>query len=173
MRRFRTPGLRPGGLPTVKDLQTSALQAKRQRNGNEAEKLVEGRLIARGFALVEKVEVPFRVGKDGKMSARRKVSGDFRAVEKGTGRSLLVEVKHHAERLSYGAFRPHQLVALEEHYQAGGISEVAWADRGQIHFIPWENLHRMGFGPGKSIHYDGTQITLYVPSRTSKKKATP
>lgn len=129
---------------------------------------MEARLKGRGFALVEKVEVPFRINKTtGQMSARKKVSGDFRAVGPG-GRSVLVEVKHHEERLAYGAFRPHQLEALEEHHRVGGISEVAWVDRGQVHFIDWETLRNLGFGPGKSIHFNGVQIALYTPTRNRK-----
>ena len=175
MRAFRVPGFRPGGvLPTVESVRKSALQAKRQRNGAKAEELVEAQLNGRGFALVEKVEVPFRPGADGKMTARRKVSGDFRAVGPG-GRSVLVEVKHHEERLSHGAFRPHQLEALEEHHRAGGISEVAWVDRGQVHFIDWEHLRNLGFGPGRSIHFNGAHVALYTSTRSKRttSKVTP
>ena len=149
---------------------TSALQAKRQRNGAKAEELVEARLKARGFVLVEKVEVPFRLTAGGGISARRKVSGDFRAVVPGSGRSVLVEVKHHAERLAYGAFRPHQLTALEDHHRAGGISEVAWVDRGLVHFIDWETLRNLGFESGRSIYHNGAQIALYTTSRTKRAK---
>lgn len=178
MRRFRVPGFRPGGVPSSVDaVRTSILQAKRQRNGAKAEELVEARLKARGFVLVEKVEVPFRINKaTGQMSARKKVSGDFRAVGPG-GLSVLIEVKHHEERLSHGAFREHQLTALEEHHRAGGISEVAWVDRGLVHFIPWHELKAMGFGPRTSIHFNGARIALYTPTRgkrgTSSSKAAP
>ena len=154
----------------------SASQKQRQRNGALAEELVQRDLIRRGFRLVEKVEVPFRVNKrTGGVSARRKVSGDFRAVEPGTGRSLLVEVKHHAERLPYAAFRPHQLVALEEHASAGGISEVAWVDGVFVAFpilrmIAWADLKRIGFGPGKSIAWIDGKAEIYRPKRTPKTK---
>ena len=154
----------------------SASQKQRQRNGALAEELVQRDLIRRGFRLVEKVEVPFRVNKrTGSISARRKVSGDFRAVEPGTGRSLLVEVKHHAERLPYAAFRPHQLVALEEHASAGGISEVAWVDGVFVAFpilrmIAWADLKRIGFGPGSSLEWfdGGPIIHRIIRSRKTK-----
>lgn len=164
MRRFHSI---PTPQPHVSAL-TSALQARRQRNGANAEALVERELIARGFRLVEKVEVPFRASADGKLSARRKVSGDFRGVQPGSGKSLLVEVKRHDERLAWGAFRPHQITALDDHRAAKGITEVAWVDRGIVHFIDWETLRNLGFGPGKSIHHNGARIALYTP--TSRKK---
>lgn len=157
----------------------SASQKQRQRNGALAEELVQRDLIRRGFRLVEKVEVPFRVNKrTGSISARRKVSGDFRAVEPGTGRSLLVEVKHHAERLPYAAFRPHQLVALEEHASAGGISEVAWVDSSipafctlhALRVIAWADLKRIGFASGKSIEWIDGKAEIYRPTRTPKTK---
>lgn len=154
----------------------SASQKQRQRNGALAEELVQRDLIRRGFRLVEKVEVPFRVNKrTGGISARRKVSGDFRAVEPGTGRSLLVEVKHHADRLPYAAFRPHQLIALEEHANAGGISEVAWVDGTFVAFpilrmIAWEDLKRISFGPGKSIAWVDGEAAIYRPTRAHKTK---
>lgn len=178
MRGFRASGFRPGGVPkSIEEIRVSSLQAKRQRNGAKAEELVEAQLKARGFVLVEKVEVPFRINKaTGQMSARKKVSGDFRAVERGTGRSVLIEVKHHEERLAYGAFRPHQLEALDEHHHAGGISEVAWVDRGLVHFIDWETLRNLGFEKGRSIHHNGAQIALYTTNRaksTSSRKTTP
>ena len=144
----------------------SALQAKRQRNGALAEELVYRDLIRRGFCLVEKVEVPFRVNKrTGGVSARRKVSGDFRAVDPRDGRSVLVEVKHHAETLPYSAFRPHQLVALEEHASAGGVSEVAWVDSTfaafpRLHTISWTALKALGFGPKKSVEWADGKIRI-------------
>lgn len=155
----------------------SASQKQRQRNGALAEELVQRDLIRRGFRLVEKVEVPFRVNKrTGGISARRKVSGDFRAVEPGTGRSLLVEVKHHAGRLPYAAFRPHQLAALDEHADAGGISEVAWVEDGPLaafpilHVIPWERLKALHFGPGESVTWIAGEIMIYGTTRTHKTK---
>ena len=151
-------------------------QKQRQRNGALAEDLVYRDLIRRGFRLVEKVEVPFRVNKrTGGVSARRKVSGDFRAVEPGAGRSLLVEVKNHAGHLPYAAFRPHQLVALDEHASAGGISEVAWVDSAFaafpiLHVIAWADLKRIGFAPGKSIEWVDGKPSIYRPARTPKTK---
>lgn len=146
-------------------------QRRRQRNGEVAEQLVEMALRRRGDRLVEKVEVPFRIDpRTGKQYAKRKVSGDFRGVralrvrlgpaigaEVDLGVSVLVEVKHHDERLSWSAFRPHQVLALDEHMVAGGITEVAWMSGGELRFIPWSRFREIGFGPGRSVVWrDGT-----------------
>jgi hypothetical protein len=147
-------------------------QKQRQANGQAAENLVELEMNRRGDLLVEKAEVPFRVDRrTGKMSARRKVSGDFRAVRPmltmsgKLGVSVLVEVKHCAEQLSWSAFRPHQILALDEHMVSGGITEVAWIDRGVLRFIPWSRFREIRFGPNKSVVWEGSTIALHVPKR--------
>lgn len=151
-------------------------QKTRQENGENAEQMVEQAMKRRGDRLVEKVEVPFRIDpRTGKQYAKRKVSGDFRAVRlvgwydrPSIGASVLVEVKHHEERLSYSAFRPHQIVALDEHLAAGGITEVAWVDRGQLRFIPWARFREIGFKERQSVVWTGTTIEIH----TRKQKET-
>jgi hypothetical protein len=161
----------------------SSQQKTRQRNGEDSERMVELAFQRRGDRLVEKVEVPFRINRaTGTQYAKRKVSGDFRAVRPyqirtgpaieaviNVGASVLVEVKHHEERLSWSAFRPHQIVALDEHMTAGGITEVAWIDRGDLRFIPWIRFREIGFGPERSVSWDGKTINLHIPCRPKKK----
>lgn len=171
-------------------------QRTRQANGEAAEALVELEMQRRGDRLVEKVEVPFRIDpRTGRQFAKRKVSGDFRAVRsieipnivgleistmtepKTFGVSVLVEVKHHDERLAWSAFRPHQILALDEHMLAGGITEVAWYDRGALRFIPWSRFRKIGFGDRKSVVWTGTTIEIHIPTRgpraTTTTKAPP
>ena len=156
-------------------------QKKRQANGERAEGLVELEMMRRGDRLVEKVEVPFRIDpRTGSQYAKRKVSGDFRAVRTvqafnggSFGVSVLVEVKHHDGRLSWSAFRPHQILSLDEHMIAGGITEVAWVDAGAVRFIPWSRFREIGFGPDKSVTWTGTTIEIHTRAKrtTTKTKA--
>lgn len=76
--------------------------------------------------------------------------GDFRAVEPGTGRSVLVAVKCRSGRLRWSDLRPHQRQALDEHYQLGGLSVLARVtERHGIWLLRWPVE---GFGPGRSPH---------------------
>lgn len=159
-------------------LRLSQFQAQRQRNGQEAEDKVAIALMRRGFRLVEKVEVPFGVTQDGRRYAKRKVSGDYRATEPGSGRSVLVESKAYDERLPWSALKPHQVRALDEHMTANGITEVAWTDRGSLRFIPWSLFRKIGFGDRKSVVWTGTTIAIHTSARgkrdttTQEKEAT-
>ena len=155
-----------------------ALQKERQRNGARAEEAVARALANRGFQMIEKIEVPWSVDRAGKRYARAKVSGDFRAVdplrvrlspgvEIDLGRSVLVEVKKHDMRLPWSAFRPHQIDALKRHRDLGGLSIVAWVDRGEILLIDWDVIEQKGFAPGNSILWVADEgVTV------SRKKAT-
>lgn len=172
--------------------QKSAQQKIRQQNGETSEKLVEMEMLRRGDRLVEKVEVPFRIDpRTGHQFAKRKVSGDFRAIRplavpcleepipgmaagwsENVGISVLVEVKHHDERLAWSAFRPHQVLALDEHMTAGGITEVAWIDRGVLRFIPWSRFRAIGFGDRMSVVWTGTTIEIHTPARGKRETTT-
>ena len=170
------------GADLVGQAKRKADQKNRQANGEAAEQMVEMEMRRRGDRLVEKVEVPFRIDRrTGNQYAKRKVSGDFRAVrpvdldlggELATfGISVLVEVKHHEGRLSWSAFRPHQIQALDEHMVAGGITEVAWFDGTALRFIPWSRFRDIGFGPDRSVVWTGQPIELHTPARG--KRANP
>ncbi len=172
---------------TVKDESVAGLmerarqkenQKRRQANGETTEQMVEMEMRRRGDRLVEKVEVPFRIDpRTGHQYAKRKVSGDFRAIcpcrrrtvpggeEFDLGVSVLVEVKHHEERLPWSAFRPHQILALDEHMMMHGITEVAWFDGVTLRFIRWERFREIGFGPGRSVVWTGQTIELHTPTR--------
>ena len=172
MKRFR-PKVREGASTEEISaaLRISVLQAQRQRNGQVAEDKVEISLLRRGFKIVEKVEVPFGVTEDGRRYAKRKVCGDYRAVEPGSGRSVLVESKAYDERLPWSALKPHQVKALDEHMIAGGITEVAWTDRGSLRFIPWSLFRKVGFGDRKSVVWTGTTIEIHTREKRDSNKA--
>lgn len=181
MNRFRRLKVSPDASHSeiMDALRLSQLQALRHDNGEQAEARVEKALIDRGFKLVEKVEVPFGVTAEGRLFAKRRVSGDYRAVEPGTGRSVLIESKAKSTKrqLKWSDFRKHQPEKLDEHLAAGGITEVAWTDQGRLRFIPWSLFQKIGFGPDRSVVWNGTTIELYNPTRgkraTTKAKATP
>jgi hypothetical protein len=67
--------------------------------------------------------------------------------------------------LAWSAFRPHQILALDEHMVAGGITEVAWIDRGSLRFIPWSRFRAIGFGDRKSVVWTGSTIEIHTPTR--------
>jgi hypothetical protein len=141
-------------------------QKARQASGARAEADVERALKLRGFRMVEKIEVPWRIDRrTGKSFALKKVSGDFRAVdplrvrisptvEVDLARSVLVEVKKHDGRLPWSAFRSHQIEALREHKSLGGLSIVAWVSHGELTLIDWEVIESKGYGPGSSIIWE-------------------
>lgn len=168
-------------MNALKVVLQSQHQKRRQRNGEATEKLVELEMLRRGDRLVEKSEVPFRISpRTGKQYAKRKVSGDFRAVrtlrirtgpatdaEIDLGVSVLVEVKRSPDRLSWSAFRPHQILALDEHMVACGITQVAWFDGAVLRFIDWARFREIKFGPGKSVVWRGSGIQIHIPRQSS------
>ena len=48
---------------------------------------------------------------------------------------------------------------------AQGITEVAWMDRGVLRLIPWERFRAIGYGPGKSVVWTGSDIAIHQPQR--------
>ena len=181
MKRFKTPS----GPVTAAKIRQSMLQAERQRNGERTESEVRSAMIARGDIMVEKTEVGFRLDRNGNRYPLRKVSGDFRAVRKtqftsgfceteAVGVSVMVEVKHHDERLPWGAFTrrdgSHQSEELNLHLDAGGITEVAWMDRGALRFIPWQRFREIGFRPGTSVVWTGKTIEIHNGAASAKTK---
>lgn len=152
----------------------SIQQRARQKSGESTEARVETLLRFRGYSMVEKINVSFGINRaTGKQFAKKKVSGDFRAIlckdiRVGAApdaviriaQSVLVECKHHAGSLPYSAFRPHQIEALSEHSRLGGISLVAWANGTALDMINWSDLEAIGFGPRKSAKFFGGELVI-------------
>lgn len=120
-----------------------------QRIGTRGECVVERHLRLTGFAMIERV-IPPSIVKNGRPIWLRRVSGDFRAVEPGTGRSVLVEVKARNDRLLHSDVRPHQHMALDFHHEAGGLSIIAWHNTatGAVYLLRWPVP---GFVPRSSV----------------------
>jgi hypothetical protein len=180
--RFRVPA---GKAVSVESIRQSIKQAERKRGGDEAEALVRADCKRRGFVLVEQVHTPFGVTKEGRRYAKEKVSGDIRAVqplrvrlsstvEIDLGISVLIEVKKRDHTLAWSDLShsdgTHQSTELDAHRSAGGITEVAWVDRGTLHSIPWHRFCEIGFGPRLSVTWTGNDITITKPARKATQK---
>lgn len=126
-----------------------------KRKGDAGEDVAEAWLRER-YEMVRKIHtewVPIR--KNGRVTGgypKRKVMADYAAIEPGTGRSVLVEVKRRQHlRLVHSDIKEHQREALTENAACGGISLLLWVRRGAVRCYDWAELLRDGFEPGKSI----------------------
>lgn len=123
-----------------------------QKVGKNAEEAVRLALQTAGYRMIERVATPWTVtfqgGRPKAAFPTSKVSGDFRAIEPGTGRSVLVEVKCRSGRLRWSDLRPHQRQTLDEHHRLGGISILAWVTEDEVRLLRWPVE---GFGPGRSL----------------------
>lgn len=125
-----------------------------QKTGEVVEGVVRSALAKR-FAHVQRIEtgwkVLFRSGRPIKAWPIASVAGDFRAVERGTGRSVLIEVKAvSADRLIFSRLEKHQVEALNKHAAAGGLSILATyhVPTGQLALREWPI---QGFQPRTSL----------------------
>lgn len=132
---------------------------KNRAVGETAEAFVEIKLREAGFMLIERVHTPWRILWKTLPGGRRvpdtawpekKVSGDFRAIEPRTGKSVLVESKCPAGNLLWSIIEPHQREALDTHAAAGGITYLAWVKNGEVRLIGWP-VH--GFMKGTSLKW--------------------
>lgn len=103
---------------------------KNYKQGEVAQDLFEIRLRSLGVLMVERIHTPWKIvrhpvtRKIVNAIQMEKVSGDFRGILPG-GRSVLVEVKS-CEHLVFSAFADHQVNALNEHRETGGLSLIGW-----------------------------------------------
>lgn len=113
--------------------------ATNQATGKHGEGLARDALTRLGLRRIERIEVGHRVIRDDQGTVIRvipieKVSGDFKAMMPG-GVYVHIEVKHREERLRFGDLKPHQVDALNEHTQLGGIGLVCWVSGDDEVFI--------------------------------------
>ena len=107
------------------------LQRRRVKSGAKAEEVAERALKSAGFVCIEKIETGWTVQwRDGRVVSafpKKKVCGDFWAVERGTGRAVRVEVKStQSETLSLSALGTHQQESLDNIVAAGGVGLLIW-----------------------------------------------
>lgn len=134
-----------------------------QERGQQAEDIARLQLQLLGVARLEKIEVGWRVlwvdGRIVKAFPLEKVSGDFKGMLPG-GTAVHVEVKSRSrsrsrvstERLRYSDVKPHQVEALNEHVELGGLGLLCWVTAaGECLVLSWPIP---GFRPRSSLSVD-------------------
>lgn len=120
-----------------------------RKAGEMAQEIVEEFMRDRGYQCIERIETGFGVIRRGRKLvgafAQRRVSGDIKAIAHG-GKAVHVEVKHRPRKadgrlvLQISDFEPHQLDALHNVTNAGGIAYVAWVvslHPAQLYWLRW------------------------------------
>ena len=137
---------------------------KRSRDiGAAGEQLTRFALQRAGLAEIERVHTPFRIhrnsaGKVENVSPMEKVSGDFRAIDPETGKSVLCEVKTRAgDRILWSDLEEHQVRALDAHAKHGAIALLSVVLSDKAILLRWPVS---GFGKGKSIRILGGNLRL-------------
>jgi len=114
--------------------------------GKEAEKIAIYALNTIGINMVEKIGTPIRIIDKIIIRGRSyysliwgdKVSGDFRGIIKGSGRSVLAEVKFRSgEKLKLSDLEKHQINALDLHNELGGLSLLVWVNDDNVFVLRW------------------------------------
>lgn len=148
LRRPTAGTVRPGDSK-VEAKESRRVRCRRsQRDGQQTEDVVILHMRATGFRCVEPVETGWRIRwRDGKVidaKPRAKVACDITAVAPlggaCDGRSVRVEVKSRPETLSFTDLETHQRARLKDHFDAGGISLIAWKHERGISLILWEQF---------------------------------
>lgn len=121
--------------------------------GQGGELVTRSSLTRLGFEMIERVHTPWRIQRKGKKivgaTPVERVSGDFIAIEPGTGKKVLVESKlRKGDRIRWSDLEKHQIEALDNNHALGGISLVSMTcDYGHC-ILRWPIE---GFEPGKSL----------------------
>lgn len=147
------------------------LRGKQARSAGKAgEALTKAALYAAGYRFIERVHTPWKVLRrpdpDAKGGSRivgavpeDKVSGDFRAVDPRTGRSVLCEAKFDGEdRVIWSDLEEHQIAALNEHSRCGGESLFSAVIGGRAWLLRWPI---QDFGPGCSIRLVDGELRIF------------
>ncbi|NTV01917.1 MAG: hypothetical protein HGB04_03915 [Chlorobiaceae bacterium] len=125
-----------------------------QREGTEAQDIVERFMREQGFQRVERIETGFSVVRRGTQIVgaypKRAVSGDIKAIGP-KGKAVHVEVKHRQDVLRWSHFETHQITALDEVTEAGGWAFVAWVTSIYPARLFWLLWPIPGFRKGKGL----------------------
>ena len=140
--------------------QRAATNSRNRKKGSKAEDIVAHALEAAGYLCIEPIETGWTIIRKydpvKKQSVivsafpKKKVSGDIKAIEPGTGRAVHVEVKARPDNLVYSALEDHQVKALDRVVAAGGVGILAWVRGLECRLYRWPVA---GFGPGKSLKW--------------------
>lgn len=133
-----------------------AMGQRSMAKGIVGQDVIMWRLRSIGVLMVERVHTPWRIersrGRNGQPSRitaaypLQKVSGDFRGILPG-GRSVMCEVKR-VDVLRFSEFDKHQVEALNDHAQLGGLSLIGWCFPGGDAVLAWPVP---GFNPRTSL----------------------
>jgi penicillin-binding protein-related factor A (putative recombinase) len=134
-----------------------------QARGDFGEEVARHALQELGVRMIEKVNTPFtvirRMGRIVGAFPVEKVSGDFIGIG-AAGKKVLVEVKYREDCLSISDFGKHQIAALEENSQLGGISLVVWVQRHVCSIYYWPMMELKKGAPLKPGEKFGLQLSI-------------
>lgn len=145
------------------------IRGKQARSSGElGEDLTRKALASVGYTFIERVHTAWvvvrRVGPKTKKSRivsafpAEKVSGDFRAVDPKTGRSVLCEAKFDGgDRVVYSDLEKHQVKALDDHFNAGGESILSVVINNRAWLLRWPIAD---FKPGTSIRLQDGELII-------------
>ena len=128
--------------------------SRSQKKGAKAEKIALTALEKAGVLDVRKVPLlvivteSFPVGNQTYYKIiRRKVNCDFRGILPG-GRRVWAEVKARDRALRYSDLKHHQIRALNNNSDLGGLSLLVWVYERKAYVLSWPIE---GFEPGRSV----------------------
>jgi penicillin-binding protein-related factor A (putative recombinase) len=128
-----------------------------QKTGQKGEDFAADHLRRLGLLHVEPIETGYTVlyGQGGRVIdafPKKKVSGDFTAMDKN-GRYVHIEVKvHPGDRLIFSRLKKHQVEAMDNKTRDKAICLLVWVrSRFEIKAMIWPIK---GFEPGKSLKWE-------------------
>ena len=116
-----------------------------QKVGKQGEELAALELRRRGYLRIFKLNE----ARTAKGIRVQRVPGDYSAIEAGTLRSVLVEVKAtESDRIEFGRLQAHQVRELNEHTEIGAPGLLVLVFKDSVHVLSWPIE---GFEHGASI----------------------
>ena len=117
----------------------SATNSRNRKKGAKAEDVAAEALRAAGYACVEPIETGWTiirkynpVKKTSVIASafpKKKVSGDIKAIQPGSGRMVHVEVKSYLGNLAFSVLADHQVEALDRVNNYGEIGRASCRER--------------------------------------------
>lgn len=153
----------------VRRVQRTVANKVKQWRAADAQTVVGHRLRALGFVSVAPIATPKSlVGGVVRYGAR--VAGDFYALQAGTGRGVLVEVKRRdGTNVAHTSFESHQIGRLSQWQDAGGLALLAWVNPSialdPIAIVPWDHVRAHLCKPGGSITWEHAVAHRLTPHR--------
>jgi recombination protein U len=134
-----------------------------KKSGDFGEEVARYALQKFGVKMVEKVNTPWTIIWKNKRPAHafpaERVSGDFIGIG-ALGKKVLAEVKYREDKLSLSDFEKHQVDALEENHQLGGISLVVWVQKHICCIYYWPRMELKKGAPLKPGYPQGLQLSI-------------